>query len=117
MEKAPDLLVGYDWGYRTSWESALGDITKGDLITMSTEKWSGDHCGATEIVPGIFFSNKEILMEHPHLYDLTPSILALFGIDKPVDMIGRDVFSPEKKKISPPVSDKQIKEIKSLDYM
>jgi predicted AlkP superfamily phosphohydrolase/phosphomutase len=117
IEKAPDLMVGYDWGYRTSWESALGDITDGDLITDSTEKWSGDHCGATEIVPGILFSNKKILMERPHLYDLTPSILAQFGIAKPEEMIGRDVFSPGQERISEEITDRQIEEIKSLDYI
>jgi len=117
LEKAPDLMVGYDWGYRTSWESALGDIVTGNLIEESTEKWSGDHCGATEIVPGILFSNKKILMERPHLYDLTPSILARFGIAKPEDMIGRDVFSPAEESIPEEMTDRQKQEIKSLDYI
>ncbi|MEA1928031.1 MAG: alkaline phosphatase family protein [Candidatus Auribacterota bacterium] len=117
VEKAPDLMVGYDWGYRTSWESALGDITDGELVTESTEKWSGDHCGATEIVPGILFSNKKILMENPHLYDLSPSILALFGINKPADMIGRDVFSPARESIPEELSEGEKEKIKSLDYI
>ena len=89
--RAPDLVVGYDWGYRTSWESALGDV-KGTLLATSTEEWSGDHCGAMEVVPGILFSNKRIALTDPHLYDLTPSILAEFGLPKPADMIGRNVF-------------------------
>ncbi len=78
----PDLVVGYDWGYRTSWESALGDV-KGTLLATSTEEWSGDHCGAMEVVPGILFSNKRIALTDPHLYDLTPSILAEFGSRSP----------------------------------
>lgn len=117
MEQAPDLMVGYDWGYRTSWESALGDITTGDLITDSKEKWSGDHCGATEVVPGILFSNRKILMEKPHLYDLTPSILARLGISKPSDMIGRDIFSPQAEGTKKMITDQQIKDIQSLDYI
>jgi predicted AlkP superfamily phosphohydrolase/phosphomutase len=95
VSKAPDLIVGYDWGYRTSWESALGDVT-GVLLKVSTEKWSGDHCGAMEIVPGILFSNKKIALKDPHLYDLTPTILGEFGIQKPADMIGKNIFAAEQ---------------------
>jgi len=90
-ESAPDILVGYDWGYRSSWESVLGDVT-GVIFTDNREKWSGDHCGATEIVPGILFSNRKILLGNPHLYDLAPSILSEFGIAKPADMDGENVF-------------------------
>ncbi|MCX6339241.1 MAG: alkaline phosphatase family protein [Candidatus Aureabacteria bacterium] len=89
--RAPDILVGYDWGYRTSWESALGDVTA-DLLTVSREKWSGDHCGATEIVPGILFASKKIKLAQPHLYDIAPAILAEFGISKPADMVGTSIF-------------------------
>ena len=104
---APDIVVGYDWGYRTSWESALGDITA-DLIKVSSEKWSGDHCGATEVVPGILFGSKKIDLAQPHLYDLAPTILAEFGITKPADMIGSNIFEP------PPEIGKSIK---ALPYM
>ncbi|MDD5557225.1 MAG: alkaline phosphatase family protein [bacterium] len=90
-QRAPDLVVGYDWGYRTSWESALGDVTA-DLIKVSDEKWSGDHCGATEIVPGVLFANKRIRIEQPRLYDITPAILAEFGIERPAGMTGRSIF-------------------------
>jgi predicted AlkP superfamily phosphohydrolase/phosphomutase len=93
VEAAPDIIVGYDWGYRTSWESALGDVTA-DLITTSKEKWSGDHCGATEVVPGVLFSSSKIKLAQPHLYDLAPTILAEFGIEKPDDMVGHNVFQP-----------------------
>jgi predicted AlkP superfamily phosphohydrolase/phosphomutase len=91
LKDAPDIIVGYDWGYRTSWESALGDVTEA-LLMVSKEKWSGDHCGATEVVPGVLFANKKITLDQPHLYDLTPSMLAEFGIEKPPDMVGRNVF-------------------------
>ena len=111
LEQAPDILVGYDWGYRTSWESALGDITE-DLITVSEEKWSGDHCGATEVVPGILFSNKKIFMNRPHLYDVSPSILAEFGLPIPEDMLGINIFKPEPDK-----TEKWKEQLKSLDYI
>jgi predicted AlkP superfamily phosphohydrolase/phosphomutase len=107
-ESAPDILVGYDWGYRSSWESVLGDVT-GVLFTDNKEKWSGDHCGATEIVPGVLFSNKKIISDNPHLYDLAPSILSEFGIEKPADMDGENVFR------EPKASEKA--KVKSLPYL
>lgn len=106
MEEAPDLLVGYDWGYRTSWESALGDVTE-NLLTVSEEKWSGDHCGATEVVPGVLFSNKKLNLPGPHLYDITPSILTEFGVPVPEDMIGNNIFEPRDR----------TEKLKSLDYI
>ena len=108
LDKAPDIIVGYDWGYRTAWESALGDITK-DLLKVSKEKWSGDHCGATELVPGVLFTSKKILMDEPHLYDLPATILEEFGIPKPEGMVGRNVFQPAS-----PIDGKKLK---ALGYM
>ena len=113
-DQAPDLLVGYDWEYRISWKSALGDITE-DVLTVSHEKWSGDHCGATELVPGILFSNKPLRLIGPHLYDLSPSILE-FGLQPPADMIGHNIFQPRpapKMKV-PEGTEKRLK---SLDYI
>ncbi len=117
VERAPDLLVGYDWGYRTAWESALGDVVAGDLFSDCQDKWSGDHCGATEIVPGILFSNKPLLLDGPRLYDITPSILAEFGLPVPEQMTGRNIFAP-----APPVEKKvptedEMRKLKSLDYI
>ncbi len=92
-EEAPDLLVGYDWGYRTAYQSALGQVTD-ELVTTNMEKWSADHCGATEIVPGVLFSNLPLLRENPRLYDITPAILEYFGLPVPEDMNGTSVFRP-----------------------
>ncbi len=115
LDKAPDIIVGYDWGYRTSWKSALGEIT-GELLKVSQEKWSGDHCGATEIVPGILFTNKKIYIDEPHLYDLAPSIMAEFGIGKPSDMVGRSVFVPAPS-IDEKKQQKIRKKVKTLGYI
>ncbi|HXG30326.1 MAG TPA: alkaline phosphatase family protein, partial [Thermodesulfobacteriota bacterium] len=89
---APDLIIGYNRGYRASWETVLGKFPKG-LLRDNTEKWSGDHLMEAELVPGILLSNKRIKAEHPALYDLAPTILAEFGIPKGDGMIGSDVFS------------------------
>lgn len=92
VEDAPDLIIGYNRGYRASWETVLGKFPKG-LLRDNTEKWSGDHLMEAELVPGILLSNKRIKAEHPALYDLAPTILAEFGIPKGEGMIGSDVFS------------------------
>ncbi len=91
MDKAPDIIIGYNQGYRVSWSSPLGRIPK-EILEDNTEKWSGDHCMAPEIIPGILLVNQEIKAESPALYDLTPTILQVFGIEKPKEMIGKPVF-------------------------
>lgn len=91
VDKAPDIIVGYNRGYRVSWASPLGRIPK-DIIEDNTEKWSGDHLMAPEVIPGILLANKKIVAESPALYDLTPTILKIFGIDKPKEMIGNPIF-------------------------
>jgi hypothetical protein len=47
---------------------------------------------APDILPGIAFSNRKFTAEAPALEDLTASVLGIFGVEKPADMIGRDVL-------------------------
>jgi len=91
MEKAPDIIIGYNQGYRVSWSSPLGRVPK-NIVEDNTEKWSGDHCVAPEVVPGILVTNQKINADSPALYDLTPTILQIFDIEKPKEMIGNPVF-------------------------
>ncbi|MEW6658122.1 MAG: alkaline phosphatase family protein [Thermodesulfobacteriota bacterium] len=72
---APDLVVGYAAGYRTSWQTALGEAPGGDCIEDNLAKWSGDHCCAPQLVPGIFLSNQKNLLGKPHVLDICPAIL------------------------------------------
>ncbi|RJP17704.1 MAG: hypothetical protein C4520_15875 [Candidatus Abyssobacteria bacterium SURF_5] len=87
----PDAIIGYDRGYRASWQTAIGSFPK-ELIVNNDERWSGDHCVATEVVPGILLSNKKLKNPNPRLLDLTPSILLEFGIQPPENMKGQPVF-------------------------
>ncbi len=91
VDEAPDIIVGYNRGYRVSWASPLGRIPK-EVLEDNTEKWSGDHCMAPDVIPGILFSNRKIKTESPALYDLTPTVLQIFGIQKPKEMIGASIF-------------------------
>lgn len=88
---APELIIGYNRGYRASWATPLGGIPE-NILEDNKQKWSGDHCMDPEVIPGILFTNKKILSEAPALFDLTATILQLFGIEKPKDMIGNSIF-------------------------
>ncbi len=92
VENAPEIIVGYNHGYRVSWGSPLGRIPK-EIIETNEAKWSGDHCMAPEILPGILLTNRPIGHESPALHDLAPTILAIFGIEKPKEMRGKSIFS------------------------
>lgn len=87
----PDAIIGYNRGYRASWETAIGSFPK-ELLTDNDERWSGDHCMAAEVVPGILLSNRKLKIENPRLRDLTPTILSEFGIKAPANMTGRTAF-------------------------
>ena len=93
MENAPDLVIGYARGYRGSWETALGKFPEGDLLRPNTDEWGGDHCMAAEEVPGSLFTNRQLRLHNPSLVDLPVTILELFGIKRPKDMIGRNIFT------------------------
>lgn len=89
---APDLLIGYDGGYRNSWECATGSVTE-DTFTDNTRSWSGDHCVDPRIVPGVLLCNRPIARETPSLVDMAPSVLHTFGQDIPKYMQGASFFS------------------------
>jgi predicted AlkP superfamily phosphohydrolase/phosphomutase len=89
---APDLLVGYEGGFRNSWECATGAVTP-DVFTDNTKSWSGDHCVDPSIVPGVLFCNRAITIETPHLADVPASVIRLFGHEPPPQMTGRDLFA------------------------
>lgn len=91
LGQAPDLLIGYNRGYRVSWESALGQFSH-RLFKDNTEKWSGDHAMAFELVPGVLIANRPIRATAPALYDLAPTILREFGLPKQANMVGSNLF-------------------------
>lgn len=54
--ETPDLVVGYERGYRASWQTSLGAVPQG-LLEPNRQKWSGDHCMDPALVPGVLFAN------------------------------------------------------------
>jgi predicted AlkP superfamily phosphohydrolase/phosphomutase len=85
---APDLLIGYNSGYRVSWDGATG-IVAGAIFDDNVKPWSGDHCIDPRLVPGVFFCNRPIDSKDPSLIDIAPTALRLFGIEPPAYMDGR----------------------------
>jgi len=81
LEETPDLVVGFNSGYRASWQTALGDVPA-DLLEDNLRKWSGDHLFDTAFVPGVFFTNKKISKQTPSILDIAPSVLKLVGMSE-----------------------------------
>ena len=91
LDGAPDMLVGYARGYRTSWDAALGKVTA-HVFEDNAKAWSGDHSVDPSLVPGVLFSNLKIDAEDPGIEDLAPTALGLFGIAAPPWMDGKPVI-------------------------
>ena len=58
-ENAPDLIIGYNRGYRSGWQSAIGAVPS-EILELNEKEWSGDHIIDPALIPGIFFANKNI---------------------------------------------------------
>jgi len=88
---APDLIVGWNLGYRTSWSSILGSFAR-ETITDNDDRWSGDHCIDPSLVPAILFSNRKIIRAKPTMLDITATILSEHGIPIPAHMTGGSLY-------------------------
>jgi len=91
LDAAPDLVIGYARGYRTSWEAALGKVSP-RVFEDNMKAWSGDHCVDPSLVPGVLFSNRKLDAEDPGIEDMAPTALRLFGIQPPEWMEGKSVI-------------------------
>jgi predicted AlkP superfamily phosphohydrolase/phosphomutase len=91
LEAAPDLIVGYNEGYRASWDGAVGKVTA-KVLEDNEKAWSGDHCVDPVLVPGVLFSNRKIDTTDPGIEDLAPTALNLFGIRPPAWIEGKPLL-------------------------
>jgi len=89
---APDMIVGYADGYRASWATVQGGMSR-RILSDNTDRWSGTHCVAPRLMDGIFLSSAPIRVGAPTLVDVAPTILGAFGAGAPREMTGRDLFS------------------------
>ncbi|MFH1850238.1 MAG: alkaline phosphatase family protein [archaeon] len=79
LEDAPDIIIGFEPGYRMSWQNAVGGLTD-EVITNNNKKWAADHIVDARHVPGVVFANFE-LKENMTVMDIGPLILELGGAD------------------------------------
>jgi predicted AlkP superfamily phosphohydrolase/phosphomutase len=91
LDSAPDLIIGYNAGYRTSWEAAVGQVTA-RVIEDNPKAWSGDHCVDPSLVPGVLFCSRRIDADDPGIEDMAPTALKLFGLDPPDWMDGKPLL-------------------------
>ncbi len=92
LRQGPDFLIGYNRGYRISWDGA-GGVVSGPMIEDNVKAWSGDHCVDPRLVPGIFFSNCKIDDDDPGLIDIAPTALRLFGVPPSPHMEGKPLYA------------------------
>ncbi len=100
-DHAPDLIPGYQRGYRVSWETAIGRTTEA-VFHDNTKAWSGDHCIDPSLIPGVLFSNHPIDADNCRLMDLGPTVLDLFGVPVPEHMDGKVLPVDDGKTAAPP---------------
>ncbi len=91
-DRTPDLLIGYNRGYRSSDESAMG-VVGSEVIERNRGKWSGDHCVDPAHVPGVLLTERKLEVTQANLTDLAPTILSYFGLDRSEALEGADVFA------------------------
>ncbi len=87
---APDIVVGFEPGYRMSWESAVGGVTP-EIITDNDSEWIGDHLIDRSHVLAVVFANFKIKRENPEVVDIAPTVLDFMGMEIPGSMDGKSL--------------------------
>jgi len=95
-QDGPDLILGYNEGYRTSWKSARGELHGGRLVTDNLNKWSGDHVIEASLVPGTIISSVPLEASDPHITDVSATVLSYYGLERPVESDGKVLFGRDK---------------------
>ncbi len=90
---APDIVLGFNRGYRITSQSPLGTFPA-EVLEDNVQKWSGDHMTSPDVIPGVLLASRPIAAPAPALYDVTASVLDLCGVETPPDMRGRSAFRP-----------------------
>jgi len=84
---APDLVAGFRVGYRAAWDAVTGGVS-GPVLQDNQRPWSGDHNMNPPDVPGMLFCSHKYSRKNPHIQDIAPTVLDLFGITPPKHMDG-----------------------------
>jgi predicted AlkP superfamily phosphohydrolase/phosphomutase len=89
---APDLQLGYAEGFQSTKDAAAG-VAPADLFEDNMDTWSGEHAASDmSHSAGVFFSNKAIKSDSPHLVDIGVTALTYLGKKVPGDLEGKSLF-------------------------
>lgn len=91
MTAAPDIILGYNAGYRVAWNAAAGKCGS-EVFSDNTRAWSGDHCIHPDLVPGVLFSNLKVRDAPVNIVDIAPTTLELLGVERPSYMDGHSIL-------------------------
>lgn len=94
VENAADIIVGYNVGYRVSWDAAIGKCGEA-VFSDNLKAWSGDHCVHPGLVPGVLLCNRKLRTDGANIVDLAPTVLELFGLRKAEYMDGKSLLPQE----------------------
>ncbi len=78
ISESPDLIVGYEKNYRSSWQTTLGGAPA-NLLENNNQKWSGDHCIDPALVPGVLLSSFALDRQVQDIQQLPHLVLDLLG--------------------------------------
>ncbi len=82
IDRAPDIVVGFEAGYRASWQTALGGGLR-CLVEPNLEPWCGDHLVHPDAVPGVVFANRPLREGRASVYQVAPTVLEWLGLPRP----------------------------------
>ena len=89
---AADLQVGFNEGYRVSWQTTLGGAPAG-IVYPNMTKWSGDHGGFDyATTAGVIVSNRPLSTTAPRIIDIAPTVLQFYGLPVPASVDGRPLI-------------------------
>ncbi|MFT7618868.1 MAG: putative AlkP superfamily phosphohydrolase/phosphomutase [Planctomycetota bacterium] len=74
-----DIYVGFNRGYRVSWQSCLGGVDE-PVVFENDSAWSADHCSVDPgQVPGVIFTTLKLKEGPRRVVDIAPTILDWAG--------------------------------------
>ena len=96
-DEGPDLVVGFNKGYRMGWQTAIGGLAN-EICETEKSEWKGDHLVDARFVSGTFLANFPLMSKPPRTLDIAPTILDLSGVNIPADMDGVSLWERKNGK-------------------
>ncbi|MSR74097.1 MAG: hypothetical protein EXS14_01320 [Planctomycetes bacterium] len=90
--ESADLVLGFERGFRTSWNACLLGADE-PLVFENRTRWSGDHCSVDPaLVTGVLFSSRRMgESKRAQVLDVLPTVLTVLRVPLPAGLEGRDL--------------------------